>query len=97
MATIQISGHKVEITPTLNDFIHKKLSRVQKHADNITTIHIFLSVDKLVQSAEVTIHVPGSEIFAKAESEDMYKTIDLLTDKAIRQLEKYKGKHDKKH
>ena len=93
MLPIQISGHGVEITPIMHDFINKKFARVQKHFNNITNIHLYLSVDKLVQKAEATIHVPGPEIYASAESEDMYKTIDLLTDKIIRQLEKYKGKH----
>ena len=95
MLPIQISGHGVEITPILREFIDKKFSRLKKHADNITTVHVFLEVNKLVQKAEATVHVPGSEIFAKAESEDMYKTIDLLINKIVRQLEKYKSKHGK--
>lgn len=94
---IQISGHNFETTPTLKDFIEKKFSRVKKHFDHITSFHVFLSVDKLSQKAEVTIHIPGHEIYASAESEDMYKTIDFLVDKVVRQLEKYKGKFDKNH
>lgn len=92
MTPIQISGHKVEITPTLHDFINKKFGRIAKHSDHITTIHIFLSVSKRAQAAEATIHIPGHEVYAKAESEDMYKTIDLLLAKVVRQLDKYKEK-----
>lgn len=90
MLPIQLSGHGVEITPTLNDYIHKKFERLQKHAHKITKIHIFLNVSNLSQEAEATVHIPGTEIYASAKSEDMYKTIDLLLDKVVRQLEKHK-------
>jgi putative sigma-54 modulation protein len=93
MIPIQISGNGVEITPTLHDFINKKLGRIEKHSDHITKIHIFLKVNKLAQEAEATIHTSGHEIYASAESEDMYKTIDLLVDKIIRQLDKHKIKN----
>jgi len=92
MQPIKISGHGIEITPILHDFIIKKISRIEKHSHQITNIHVFLSVNKLSQAAEATVHIPGSEVFASAESEDMYKTIDLLVDKIIRQLDKHKGK-----
>ena len=39
------------------------------------------------------MHIPGHEFYASAESEDMYKAIDLLEGKIIRQIEKHKGKH----
>ena len=52
-----------------------------------------LSIDKLVQKAEASIHIAGGDVFAHAESEDMYAAIDALTDKLDRQLIKYKQKH----
>ena len=97
MIPIQFSGHGVEVTQTLRDFVNKKFERIQKHFDHITNIHVFFNLNKLLQVAEATIHLPGTEIYASAESEDMYKTIDLLMDKLMRQLDKHKGKHDKKH
>ncbi|EKE01433.1 MAG: hypothetical protein ACD_21C00132G0004 [uncultured bacterium] len=94
MLPIQFSGHGVEITQTLHDFVNKKFARLQKHSDKITNIHIFFEVKKLIQMAEATVHIKGHEIFAKAESEDLYKTIDLLVDKLVRQLDKHKGKSE---
>ena len=92
MVAIQFSGHGVGITQGLHDFTTEKFERVQKHAHGITSLHVFFSVNKLSQEAETTIHIPGHEVYAKAESEDMYKTIDLLIDKVIRQLDKHKEK-----
>ena len=92
MLPIQLSGHGVEITTTLNDFIHKKFERVRKHSDHITSIHVFLNVSKHTHKAETTIHIPGREFYASAEAEDMYKAIDLLIDKIVRQMDKHKEK-----
>ena len=93
MTPIQISGHKIEITEVLREFVNKKFSSIQKHSTNITSIHVILKVDKLAQFAEANIHIPGAEINAHADSDDMYKTIDILVDKVVRQLDKHKGKH----
>lgn len=96
MSPIQLTGHRIEITQVLRDFIEKKFKRLEKHADRITSIHVILDVNKLLQKAEAKIHIPGSEVYASAESEDMYKTIDALVDKVVRQLDKHKGKGESK-
>ena len=90
MLPIQISGHDIEITEALREFINKKFMRLKKHSHTITSIHIFFNVTKHTQAAEATIHTPNHEISAKAESDDMYKTISALVDKLIRQLDKHK-------
>jgi putative sigma-54 modulation protein len=46
----------------------------------------------MVQKAEATIHISGADLFAHAESEDMYAAIDSLVDKLDRQLIKHKEK-----
>lgn len=97
MLPIQFSGHGVEVTQTLHDFVNKKFDRLKKHCGSITSIHIFFDVNKLIQMAEATVHIPGFEIYARAESEDMYKTIDLLINKLVRQLDKHKGKTSNRH
>lgn len=85
---IQITGHNIELTNILRNFINDKFNRLVKHSKKITSIHVILSVEKLRQIAEAKIHIPHSEIVVKEESDDMYKTIDLLTDKLVRQLDK---------
>ena len=92
MVAIKFSGHGVGVTQGLHDFTTEKFARVQKHAANATSIQVFFNVNKLSQEAEATLHIPGAEIFASAESDDMYKTIDLLVGKIIRQLDKHKEK-----
>jgi putative sigma-54 modulation protein len=90
---INISGHHVEVTPPLREYVLNKLDRLQRHFDQITNTEVTLIVEKLVQKAEARVHVSGADLFANAESEDMYAAIDMLVDKLDRQLIKHKEKH----
>lgn len=92
MPQIQYIGHNMEITQVLRDYIANKFKRLNRHADIITSTHIVLTVNKLRQIAEAKLHIPGAEIYAQTESEDMYKSIDFLVDKLVRQLRKHKEK-----
>ena len=89
---LNVSGHHVEVTPPLREYVESKFERLQRHYDQITNTQVTLIVEKLVQKAEATIHISGADIFAQAESEDMYAAIDALADKLDRQLIKHKQK-----
>jgi putative sigma-54 modulation protein len=90
---ITISGHHVDVTPALRDYVLSKFERLERHFDQITNTDVTLIVEKLVQKAEAKVHVSGADIFANAESDDMYAAIDLLADKLDRQLIKHKEKN----
>ena len=87
---INISGHHVEVTDALREYVETKFERLQRHFDQITNTEVTLVVEKQRQKAEATIHISGADIFAAAESEDMYAAIDSLADKLDRQLIKHK-------
>ena len=89
---INVSGHHVEVTPPLREYVHNKLSKLQRHFDHITNTDVTLTVEKLIQKAEASVHVAGADLFAACESDDMYAAIDLLVDKLDRQLIKHKEK-----
>lgn len=89
---LTITGHHLEVTPALHDYVTNKLERVIRHFDNVTSVTVILSVEKLQQRAEVTVHVRGKDIFVEAENGDMYAAIDLLIDKLDRQVLKHKHK-----
>lgn len=90
---LTITGHHLEITTPLKEYVENKLERLQRHFDQITATQVILTVVKKVQRAEATVHVAGGDLFAHAESEDMYAAIDALADKLDRQLIKHKQKH----
>jgi len=89
---LNISGHHVEVTDPLREYVENKFERLQRHFDQITNTQVTLIVEKMVQKAEATVHIAGADLFAAAESEDMYAAIDSLADKLDRQLIKHKEK-----
>ncbi|MFD8737447.1 ribosome hibernation-promoting factor, HPF/YfiA family [Streptomyces sp. NPDC059618] len=89
---VNIIGQHVEVTQPIRDYVLEKLARVESHYDKITTVQVVLKVEKLQQRAEATLQVPGGEIVASAEHEEMYAAIDALADKLDRQLKKHKEK-----
>jgi len=89
---INITGHHVDITPAIREYVQSKLDRVIRHFDNVTSTQVVLSVDKLKQKAEVTLHVKGKDIHAESIESDLYAAIDTLADKLDRQMVKHKEK-----
>jgi putative sigma-54 modulation protein len=89
---INLSGHHVDITPSLRDYVTSKLERLKRHFDHVTDIHVVLGVEKLRHKAEATMHISGGDIFADSVEENMYAAIDGLADKLDRQLKKHKEK-----
>ena len=89
---INISGHHVEVTDSMKDYVSDKLQKLERHSDAITSVQAILSVEKNRQKAEARIHVKGADLSANAESEDMYAAIDQMADKLDRQVLKHKEK-----
>ena len=89
---LNISGHHLDIPDAIRDYVNNKVAKLERHNDKITSISVILSVEKLIQKAEATVHVSGGEFFADTEHEDLYAAIDLMVDKLDRQLIKHKEK-----
>ena len=93
---INLTGHHVEITDSLRNYVDTKFSKLERHVDHISNVHVILNVEKLNQKAEATVHLSGAEVFASSENTDMYAAIDSMVDKLDRQVIKHKEKL-KKH
>ena len=93
---INLTGHHVEITDSLRNYVDTKFSKLEPHFDHISNVHVILNVEKLNQKAEATVHLSGAEVFASSEDSDMYAAIDSMVDKLDRQVIKHKEKL-KKH
>ena len=89
---LHITGHHVEITDSIRTYMTSKLERVTKHFDHVIDINAIMSVEKLRQKVEVTVHVRGKEIFCESTAENMYAAIDALIDKLDRAIIKHKEK-----
>jgi putative sigma-54 modulation protein len=94
---LNVSGHHVAVTPAIRSYVQSKLERVARHFDHVIDAHVILTVDKLRQKAEATLHVRGKELHCECEEADLYAAIDLLVDKLDRQVLRYKDKrYDKR-
>lgn len=95
---INISGHNIDITTALRDYINNKFKRrLQQYDANITNIQVILSVAKLEQRADATIQLAGATVHADMSHTDMYAAIDGMIDKLDRQLVKHKEKTTDHH
>ncbi len=89
---VSLSGHHVDITDSIRNYVHEKIQRLDRHFDQALDINIILTVEKLRHKAEATLHVSGSSLHADDVKEDMYAAIDGLIDKLDRQGMKHKEK-----
>ncbi|HPF27305.1 MAG TPA: ribosome-associated translation inhibitor RaiA [Steroidobacteraceae bacterium] len=94
---LSLSGHHVDVTPPLRAYVEKKLERISRHFDHVIDVNCILTVEKLQQKAEATLHVRGSSIHAIATDADMYAAIDALIDKLDRSVIKHKEKRADHH
>ena len=94
---LNVCGHHLEVTPAIRSYLQAKLERIARHFDDVIDAHVILTVDKVRQKAEVTLHVRGKELHCESEEDDLYAAIDLLADKLDRQVLRYKDKrYDKR-
>jgi putative sigma-54 modulation protein len=94
---LSLSGHHVEVTPSMRQYVERKFERISRHFDHVIDVHCVLTVEKLRQKAEATLHVRGNSIHADAVEEDMYAAIDLLADKLDRSVVKHKERKADHH
>jgi len=87
---LQLTGHHVDITPAIRDYVTAKLARINRHFDHVIDVVVVLSVDKLQHKAEGTLRVRGKDLHAECIDADMFAAIDGLADKLDRQVVKYK-------
>jgi putative sigma-54 modulation protein len=99
---LTISGHHLDVTPPLREYVLNKLDRVTRHFDQVVDVNVILSVEKKKekeqrQKAEVTLHVKGRDIFVEQSHEDLYAAIDQLMDKLDRQVVRHKDRVQDHH
>ena len=90
---LHLSGHHVDVTPAMRDYVTAKFTRITRHFDHVIDVNVILSVEKLKQKIEANVHLSGKQIFVECHDADMYAAIDALVDKLDRQIIKHKEKN----
>lgn len=93
----QLTGQQIEITESLRSHATAKVDRLTRLDEKLRSLAIVLTVDRHVQFAEGTLGVNGCTLHAEASEPDMYTSIDIVFDKLVSQLRKYREKVSDKH
>lgn len=104
---LSITGHHVSITDSLEQTVREKLAKPLRHFDQIQSIQVILTRDHhhteathagtKAYQAEAILRVSGQEMFVKAASDDMYKSIGEMADMLTRQVRKHKTRLERRH
>jgi putative sigma-54 modulation protein len=94
-----IHGRDLSITPKLREYVEKKVGKLDHYLPSITEARIDLAEAASARSAadrhvaQLTVHGPGMVLRAEERKDDLFAAIDLVMEKMLRQIERYKGKH----
>jgi putative sigma-54 modulation protein len=94
---LHLTGHHVEITPAIRDYVMDKLGRINRHFDHVIDVNVVMTVEKLDRRIEANVHLSGKDIHVTSHDGDMYAAIDGLADKLDRQVIRHKERFDTKH
>ena len=97
MTQIIIKTHHADISPSIKEYVDKKLTKLEQFFDKIQEIQVDLDVETFPneedrQIVSATVMVPGSALIARESRKDLYASVDGMVDKLQRQLKKYKDK-----
>lgn len=89
---LKITGLNFDVTEAIKNHVASKLERINRHADNVISVTVTLSVEKVNNKAEADVHLAGKDLHVEAVESDMYAAIDVLMDKLDRAVLKHKEK-----
>ena len=96
---LRIQSINFDATTTLESYINKKISKLDKFFDEIINIEVYLKVVKpetaINKEAEIKISIPNVDFFASKTCDSFEEAIDLTVDALEKQIRKHKEKTTK--
>ncbi len=89
---LNLTGRHLEITPAIRSHVTEKIGKIKGHFDGVMDVTVVLSVEKLRQKAEASVHLSGKDVFVESDDDNLYVAIDNMVDKLDRQIVKHKEK-----
>lgn len=93
---VQVRGRNIDVTDALKDYVGKRVGKLDKFIDNFGDAQVTLTVEKDSHRIEVTIPINGMILRGEESTGDMYTSTDLVVEKLEKQIQKYKGKLQKR-
>ena len=91
---IKIIGKELKVTEALNDYVEKKLDRIEKYFEDAEA-DVTLRTEKNAQIAEIYVTANGEKFRAVTEDKDLYASIDKDIDILEGQIRKSKTRKEK--
>ncbi len=92
---INVRGKNIDASPSLVDYTHKKMGKLDKHFDENTDVQVVMSTIRDDHIVEATVNYNGLILRGEETTADMYASIDQVVDKLERQVKKYKTRMNK--
>ncbi|PSR01252.1 MAG: ribosome-associated translation inhibitor RaiA [Bacteroidetes bacterium SW_11_45_7] len=94
---IQIETPNVENQDKLEEYIEKKVNKLEKFFDNIIDAHVYLKNEQdkgnlKQRNVELKLNIPATTLFAEEKSDSFEKSVDMAVKSIERQLKKHKEK-----
>lgn len=92
---VAVRGRNIEITNALRDYVEKKIGKIEKYIDQPISAQVNMYVERGRHIVEVTAALNGLILRGEEATDDMYASIDLVSDKLEKQVSKYKARFKK--
>lgn len=101
---IKITGHGMEVSEALRDYVQEKAARLEEFFQNIQKAEVMLDARHIDnadrrQVAEIRVWMAGKKMVQAVEGgKNVYAAFDLALEEAKRQVERHKEKlgHEKR-
>lgn len=96
---VDIYGRNLEVTDRINDYVTKKISRLDRFLAGIDEARVDLAYVKSARSAsdrqvaQITVRGKGYILRSEERADDIFAAVDAALEKMQRRIERYKGKH----
>lgn len=95
----QINAMDMDVNQQLEDYIHRKVDKLDRFLDILESATVDLTYAGSARAAEdrqvaqITLRGPGVLLRAEERTDDVYASVDAATNKLLRQIDRYKGRH----
>ena len=94
---IIVTGKNITISDKIQDAIDKKFEKLGKYFADDIQAKVVIHPEKAKVKMETTIVTKGTIFRAEDVSQDVFDCIDIVGDKLMSQMSKYKGKLQKRN
>ena len=90
---VNVVGRHFDVTDAIDAYATKKTGNLDRYSDKVQQVETLIEKEKVEFKVEIVVAVAGhADIVARGHHEDLYACIDLVSDKAVRQLTDWNAK-----